>query len=72
MASKQLVLYLSLLLLSSCVWNIVSQEEEEEEEKDGVPDEETVPGTVITLTEENFRLIVDREDVILVEFYAPW
>lgn len=71
MASKHLVLYLSLLLLSSCVCNIVSQEEEEEEEK-GVQDEEIVPGSVVTLTDESFHRIVDQEDVVLVEFYAPW
>ena len=62
------MLCLSLLLLSACVWNTVSQEEEE----DGVSEEEVVPGSVVTLTKENFHRIVDREDIILVEFYAPW
>lgn len=68
MASKHLVL--SLLLLSACAWNAVSQEEEEEEDK--VLDDDTDPGPVVTLTKENFHRIVDQEDVILVEFYAPW
>lgn len=67
MASKYLCL--SLLLLSSCAWNAASQEEEGEEE---VIYNDADPGLVITLTKENFHRIVDQEDVILVEFYAPW
>ena len=68
MASKQPVI-LSLLLLSACAWNAVSQEEEEE---DKVLDDDTDSGPVVTLTKGNFHRIVDQEDVILVEFYAPW
>lgn len=30
------------------------------------------PEAVITLTSENFTEIIEREDIILVEFYAPW
>ena len=30
------------------------------------------PEAVITLTQKNFREIVDNEELMLVEFYAPW
>jgi len=30
------------------------------------------PEAVMTLTTANFRTVVDNEDIILVEFYAPW
>ena len=36
------------------------------------PDWQPPPEAVLTLTKENFRTIVDNEDIILVEFYAPW
>ena len=30
------------------------------------------PEEVITLTKENFKEITSREELMLVEFYAPW
>ena len=30
------------------------------------------PEAVITLTQKNFREIIDNEELMLVEFYAPW
>jgi len=36
------------------------------------PDWSPPPAAVITLTTANFRSIVDNEDIMLVEFYAPW
>ena len=67
MASKSFIL--SLLLLSACAWRAVSQGEEEDEQS---LYDDAEPGHVVTLTKENFHRIVDQEDVILVEFYAPW
>ena len=30
------------------------------------------PEEVITLTKDNFAEVTSREDLMLVEFYAPW
>ena len=30
------------------------------------------PEAVLTLTKDNFTEIVDKETLMLVEFYAPW
>ena len=42
--------------------------EEQEGDSDRVRDE----GGVLVLTDDNFDGVVDSNDAILVEFYAPW
>ncbi|XP_063781262.1 protein disulfide-isomerase A4 [Pseudophryne corroboree] len=36
------------------------------------PDWTMPPEATITLTDDNFKYVVDNADIILVEFYAPW
>lgn len=36
------------------------------------PNYKPPPEAVITLTKDNFKEITEKEDIMLVEFYAPW
>ena len=36
------------------------------------PEWKPPPEAVLTLTKDNFTNIVDNEQLMLVEFYAPW
>ncbi len=36
------------------------------------PDWKPPPEQVITLTKENFHELTQKEELMLVEFYAPW
>lgn len=36
------------------------------------PDWKPEPEAVVVLTQENFTEVVSREELMLVEFYAPW
>jgi protein disulfide-isomerase A4 len=40
--------------------------------KKASPDWKPDPEAVVVLTKENFTEITDREELMLVEFYAPW
>lgn len=41
-------------------------------EKIAAPDWEPEPDAVVTLTKHNFHEVVNKEELMLVEFYAPW
>ena len=40
--------------------------------KIGAPDWEPEPEAVVTLTSDDFDEVTDNEEIMLVEFYAPW